>query len=449
MVNRQRLAGLIDFENSAALFSGVHRSFKFCLLTIGSGVAEAGFAFFLTDPAQLEQSERRFTLSPDQISRINPNTKTAPVFRARRDAELTAAIYDRVPVLIDMNKGPAGNPWHVEFRQGLFNMTSDSGLFRTAAQLAAQGLVRDGTGWVSQEGIQPKQAALALSGGHDAQHLDLSSGSAARAATRYVPLYEAKMIHQFDHRWATFVGEDSRDLTAQEKENPKTESSPRYWVAETELDNRLKLKGWSQQWLLGWRDITNVTNERTAIFSFLPKSAVGHTMPLFFSPLKCANLAAIQANFCSLTYDFVTRQSVGGTHLTYGYLKQLPILPPNAYDEAALAFIVPRVLELTYTSHSMAPFARDLGHDGPPFAWDEDRRAKLRAELDAWYALAYGLNRDELRYILDPKDVMGDDYPSETFRVLQKNELARYGEYRTRRLVLAAYDELLASALVV
>ena len=95
----------------------------------------------------------------------------------------------------------------------------------------------------------------------------------------------------------------------------------------------------------------------------------------------------------------------------------------------------------------MTPFARDLGYDGPPFAWDEDLRAQLRAELDAWYALAYGLTRDELRYVLDPKDVMGADYPSETFRVLQKNEIARYGEYRTRRLVLAAYDTLVAQGL--
>ena len=115
----------------------------------------------------------------------------------------------------------------------------------------------------------------------------------------------------------------------------------------------------------------------------------------------------------------------------------MPVLPPSAYTPAHLAFIIPRVLELTYTSHSMAPFARDLGYDGPPFAWDEDRRAQLRAELDAWYARAYGLTRDELRYILDPADVKGPDYPSETFRVLKTNEIRRFGEYRTARLVLA------------
>ena len=103
-------------------------------------------------------------------------------------------------------------------------------------------------------------------------------------------------------------------------------------------------------------------------------------------------------------------------------------------------WIVSRVLELTYTSHTLAPFARDVGYKGHPFPWDEDRRAGLRAELDAFYARAYGLTRDELRYILDPADVMGPDYPSETFRILKDNEMKRYGEYRTRRLVLEAWD---------
>ena len=140
--------------------------------------------------------------------------------------------------------------------------------------------------------------------------------------------------------------------------------------------------------------------------------------------------------------DFIARQKVGGTHLTYGYLKQFPILPPDFYTETNIDFIVHRVLELTYTAHDLQPWAQDLGYDGSPFTFDPDRRAQLRAELDAWYAKAYGLTRDELRYILDPADVMGDDYPSETFRVLKNNELKEFGEYRTRRLVLDAWDKL-------
>lgn len=144
----------------------------------------------------------------------------------------------------------------------------------------------------------------------------------------------------------------------------------------------------------------------------------------------------------SLVLDYAAKQKIAGTNLTYFYLKQFPILPPRFYTEPRLAYITPKVLELTYTSHSLSPFARDLGHDGPPFAWDEDRRALLRADLDAFYARAYGLTRDDLRYILDPADVKGADYPSETFRVLKEKEIRQHGEYRTRRLVLEAWDRM-------
>jgi len=151
-----------------------------------------------------------------------------------------------------------------------------------------------------------------------------------------------------------------------------------------------------------------------------------------------------------MTFDYLARQKVGGTHLTYGYLKQLPVLPPDRYSEADLAFIVPRVLELTFTAHDLKAWGQDLvaydrrpaAEKGRPFAWSSERRAQLRAELDAYYARLYVLSRDELRYILDPADVMGDDYPSETFRVLKEGEVRAYGEYRTRRLVLDAWDRL-------
>lgn len=443
IVEQARLAGLADFENSAPIFPDVHRSYKFSLLTLGSSDGPADFSFFLANVAQLTDERRRFTLSSADIARINPNTKTAPVFRAKADAELTARIYGRVPVLIEEGRGTAGNPWHAEFRQGLFNMTSDSSLFRTAAQLAALGLSRDGRDWVREGRAPTRQAVLALTGGRDAGYLDLSTGRAT-AAERWVPLYEAKMIHHYDHRWTTYEGADSRDVTLAEKADPDFEPAPRYWVQEREVTDRLADKGWRSGWLMGWRDICRATDERTVIASLFPRSAVGHTSPLFFLNAAPPLWPAFYANLSSLVLDFIARQKVGGTHLTYGYLNQFAILPPDAYNEPALAFIAPRVLELTYTSHAMSPFARDLGHTGTPFAWDEDRRANLRAELDAWYAHAYGVTRNELRYILDPKGVMGADYPSETFRVLQANERRRYGEYRTARLVLVAYDAMRA-----
>jgi hypothetical protein len=440
MIDGQRLASLIDFENRDSIFPSVHRSYKFSLLTLGRGVEEAQFSFFLTDAAQLTEPERHFTLTPADIARINPNTRTAPVFRSRADAELTAKIYSRVPVLIDETRGKDGNPWGLSFMR-MFDMANDSGLFRTAAQLEAAGYQRDGTDWVLPEGVTPRQRPLDLAGGRDRHSLDLQGGG-LRGIGRYVPLYEAKMIHQFDHRWATYDGSQSRDTTEAEKRDPKFEPEPRYWVPHDEVEARLASKGWTRGWLMGWRDICRSTDERTVIASAFPQLGVGHTCPLLFAEHSPALSVMPLGNMASLVLDFVARLKIGGTHLTYGYIKQLPILPPSAYSETDLEFLIHRILELTYTSHSMAPFARDLGYTGAPFPWDEDRRAYLRAELDAFYARAYGLTRDELRYILDPTDVKGSNYPSETFRVLKEREIRKYGEYRTAKLVLQAWDRL-------
>ena len=425
LVKNKRLAKLVDFENRAGLFASIDSRMKFSLLTLGRNEPLAEFAFFLTDPSQLLEPERNFTMSAEEIALINPNSGTAPVFRARYDAELTAKIFRAAPVLIREGEERLGNPWGLEFRQGLFNMTSDSEFFRTSAQLQTDGLGRDGMDWVRPNG-GPK-------------------------TIRYVPLYEAKMISFFDHRFAGYAarGDDRGyrvlpETTPEEHADPHFEVEPFYWVAQSDLEERLADRTKSL-WLLGWKDVTSATNERTAIFSIIPKVAVGHTLPLMFTTQGADRLTGLYANLNALVTDYTARNSVAGLHLTYGYLKQFPVFAPDFYTNPRLGFITPKVLELTYTSHSLAPFARDLGHDGPPFAWDEARRASLRADLDAFYARAYGLTRDELRYILDPADVKGPDYPSETFRVLKEKEIRHHGEYRTRRLVLAAWDRMEAN----
>lgn len=320
-----------------------------------------------------------------------------------------------MPVLIDEAHGAAGNPWGVSF-MAMLHMSNDSGLFRTAAQLRAAGARRNGPDWVYSDG------------------------------TRAVPMYEAKMIHQYDHRFGSYPDghiEDTRALprpTLEQQCDPKFEASPRYWVAESEVADRLAAKRWTRSWLMGWRDITNSTNERTLISGLVPVSGCGDKFLLMQPEVPPPFQVALYGCLNSLVCDYVARQKIGSTSFKYFTMKQISVPPPAAYTEADLAFIVPRVLELTYTSHAMAPFARDLGFEGKPFAWNEDRRAQLRAELDAFYARAYGLTRAELRYILNPEDAMGPGYPSETFRVLKKNEIARFGEYRTARLVLAAWD---------
>lgn len=254
------------------------------------------------------------------------------------------------------------------------------------------------------------------------------------------------MIHHFDHRYANSNADgDFYEVTLEQKASSEFEPSPRYWVPQAEVNDRLARQNWKSEWLLGWRNVCRSTDERTLIASIVPRAAVGHSMPLMFPIIADTRIAGFISCLTALTTDYVLRQKQGGINLTFGFLFQIPIQPPSFYNEPRLAFITPKVLELTYTSHSLAPFARDLGHDGPPFAWDEDRRAHLRADLDAFYARAYGLTRDELRYILDPADVKGPDYPSETFRVLKEKEIRLHGEYRTRRLVLAAWDRMEAN----
>ncbi|MFI0399107.1 MAG: Eco57I restriction-modification methylase domain-containing protein [Thiolinea sp.] len=219
--------------------------------------------------------------------------------------------------------------------------------------------------------------------------------------------------------------------------------------ARSQAEVRMLLNNWmdnrSPRWLIGWRDICRSTDERTVIASVMPRSGTDFTIRTNLYSKKCISslhYACFLANFNSLTFDFATRQKIGGTHLADFITKQLPVLLHDGYTSADLDFIVPRVLELTYTAHDLKDWAADLGYHGAPFAWDEERRAEIRAELDAYYARLYGLERDELRYILDPAEVMGEDYPSETFRVLKNREMKVFGEYRTQRLVLDAWDRL-------
>ncbi|KCV82350.1 hypothetical protein ATO10_08167 [Actibacterium atlanticum] len=409
LVKCKRLARLVDFENSKPIFPSVHRSFKFALLTIGHDEPAAHFAFFLTEPTQLAEPERNFTLSPADIAAINPNSKTAPVFRSRSDAELTAKIYLNSGVLIDEGKPDIGNSWGAYYIR-LIDYGDHSSELYTAERAASEGFEPSGADW------NKKLEVLR-------------------------PVYESKYVHQFDHRYARAEGSDGVELTSLSERESDYEFKPRYWIGSKFFDSLAARTEFKKKWFLAYRDIARSNDNRTLIASAIPRRPAARNLPVLgFDNSKPGHL--LLANMNSMVVDYVARQSLTGAHMTFTILKQLPILPPDFYTEPRLAFITPKVQELTYTSHSLAPFARDLGHDGPPFVWDEDRRANLRADLDAFYARAYGLTRDELRYILDPADVKGPDYPSETFRVLKEKEIRQHGEYRTRRLVLEAWDRM-------
>lgn len=457
IINNLHLVSVFDFENREYLFPTLHTKTKFCLLTICSKefTKEMQFAFYLTNVDQLKDNRKKFVLSKSDFWLLNPNTKTCPTFRTYYDSQLTKSIYGRVSVLIDENANL--NHWQVSFRQGLFNMSSDSHLFRTKNQLASNDFVLNGNIFIKRSNIEE----------------------------RYLPLYEAKMGWFFDHRFGSHQGLDAR---AKELPTPDENTyancnyivQPWYWVSEESVNNNLPNTNY--KWHLTFRSITDSRNERSGVFSVIPFSGVGNSSPLiFFEKRNTTNIVCLIGSFSSFVFDYCVRQKLSGMNMNFLFVKQYPVLAPDSFTSTIKRQIVPFVLELIYTAWDIKAFADDVwkdadadlraaiqqqweanqaatgGHEWappewceidpegyplPPFKWDEERRAVLKAELDAIYAKLYGLSTEELRYILDPQDVYGPDFPGETFRVLKEKEIKQFGEYRTRRLVLEAWERL-------
>ena len=408
LMSKRVLVSLFDCENREGIFPAVHRSTKFCLLTLTGGEQrgeEAEFLFFASQAEDLADRDRRFTLSAEEIELLNPNTKTCPIFRTRRDAEIAKGIYRRVPIL-DREGDPDGNPWGAFLKQGLLNMASDSGLFHTREELEGEDWTLEGNRFV-------------------------------RGGETMLPLYEGKMFHQFDHRWATYEpgkkpGEyELRAIGPAEHRDPEALALPRYWIAGTEVDSRLD--GHETGWLLGWRDICRVTDERTLIAGLTPRVAAPDNFLLMLD-VESDRAPLLLAVLNSFVADFVARQKIGNAHLKFFTMRQLPIPRPDAELGPYAEHLAGAVLELTYTATDLAGFAREQGFEGPPFGWDPERRALLRAELDAAMFHLYGVGREEAEWVMD------------TFPIVRRREEEEHGEYRTKRIVLEIFDEMQSAA---
>jgi uncharacterized protein (DUF433 family) len=451
MVENNRLSSLFDFENREKIFKDVDSRYKFCLLTLSGhdiGQTKARFGFFLTRVENLQDKLRIFSLSKDDFLKLNPNTKTCPVFRTEIDAKLTLKLYQKSKVLIDENSGD--NIWGVYYIR------------------------------------------LIHYGDH-ANEISMLYDENTKNRTENV--YEPKLFWQYDHRLASYKDCNKEDivngkpnqLTVIDKQVPSTRALGRYY-ASYELKNELfdKYPAYTKSWLMLYRDVSNSTNERTSISTIVSKVLASVASPGI--GFNCElNGFLLCSNLNSLVYDYLVRQKVSGVHYNWGLVKQVPVIPITGYTQNDIYIITKNLIELIYSSWDIKSFADDVwkeadselqtaitkqweenkaasgGHtwsppewcvdyglkpeedEGcplPPFKWDEERRALLKAELDAIYAKLYGLTTEELRYILDPHDVYDPDFPGETFRVLKEKEIRLFGEYRTRRLVLEAWERL-------
>jgi len=409
-LSNERLFAFYDFENEAKIFSDVDHRVRFAISTVtGSqrSVRRAKFAFLNRHISDVP--DKRFELAANEVLLINPNTGTLPMFRTRRDADITLGIFSRHPVLI-REQDPEGNPWGLSMPT-LFHMTNASALFKEAEDLTGSRF----NGWSYIQGNE-----------------------------EYVPLYEAKMLGHFDHRFGTYKGATQAQLNSgslprpsvDEHDDPSFELLARYWVRQPEVTNKLNDR-WSRGWLLGARGITNMGNERTFVPSVLPTSAVGNSFFLAFVDIPDRG-PLLHAAWSTLTFDYLARQKLSGSNVNQFVVKQLACPTPDTFDERTpwqantllSSWVLAHVLELSYTSRRLRPYASDLGDDGPPFHWDPDRRALLRADLDAGFLHIYGLDRVEAEHVLD------------SFFVTRKYEEKDLGEFRTKRLVLDAYDRM-------
>ena len=425
-----RLKALYDFENRRTrhnlkpFFEDVDSRFKFCAFVASPSPTEkaARCAFFLQSVSEIADPEVCFSLSAEDFARVNPNTGTAPIFRSKRDADLTTAIYGNAVPLIDRSSGEEAKAWPVKYLR-MFDMTNDSGLFRTRDELE------------NQEGGYP-----------------LGGNIYGSASGNWLPLYVGRMIHQFDHRAASVEVNEanlhnaalSGAVTEEQKADPDFVPTPQYWVRESDVDLPSDI-----EWTIAFRDIARTTDARTMIAAVVPNAGFGNKAPLLLPEnadayRSCADL--IVANLNSLTLDFVARSKVHSTSVNWYIAEQFPVIPPNRFEsvrfgsKSAAEVVRKATLELTYTAHDLAPFARDMGYVDEagsvkvPFIWDEERRLVLRAKLDAVFFCLYGIaDRDDIRYIYS------------TFPIIERQEKAAYGgKYRSCELCLAYMNALAA-----
>ena len=427
LASARRVGAILDFENrNPAFFDDVDGRFKFCVFLMSGPsrtFASTDCAFFLHNIADIPR--RSFALSAEDFQRVNPNTGTAPVFRVKRDADIAKAVYATQPVMAT-HTGVGHRVFPVRLMQ-MINLATDSGLFRDRSWLDGNGFYR------------------------------VAGNRYINKRDEFRPLYEGKLVQAFNHR-ASGVKLNKANVRrqAQEVPSPSQALNNPDWFPEPQFFLRLRdvpLPS-ALEWILTYKDITASTNSRTMIACIIPRAGAGHTLPIIipdFPPEPTGNEAAMKewrgavaamivdyisyaplmlATLNSLPLDYLARQKVQSTHLSWYIVEQLPVIRRNEFDKKIgktkiADFIRGEVLRLTYTAHDMAPFAHDMDCDGPPFAWDEDDRRHRRARLDALFFRLYGIDEKDAAYILD------------TFPIVREQDEAAFGRYLTKDLVLA------------
>jgi len=507
LISQSKLISLFDFENRKPLFKGVDRTIKFSLITIGKSNRTI-VAFKLKDVPDLLDARRHVEIDAATLKLLNPNTLNAPIARSSKDMELLRGIYGRLPVfsLLDRNDGRSGDVWPIAFKT-MFHMSGDSDQFTERAAPGSVPLyeskmvhifdhrwnqfsdnLNDSDG---DESDSDQTVGVSLSNKQDPV-FSVSprywvSGNLARSRLARLPVELIRAYLSKDSSfedvltayvcaaikhllrpssledyvpWAKKLSPDEGLSAAVEHYDPPPRSIVGF-IDELKIASsaamafEMMLEKTSPKWLFGWRAISKPANARTLIPCIYPFGGTGHSIVNIIAEMPADLSCILYSQLASLVMDYVARSKIGGTNLSLNYFNQFPTIRPESLQKRDFDFIVPRVLELTYTANDMKGFyedvvrcspkydTREAAFHGLPFVFDPTRRMIVRAELDAYWAFLWGMRRDELRFVLDPHELFGSDYPSETFRCLREGEIKEFGEYRTQRLVLEAWDRII------
>lgn len=341
------ITGLFCFENNKEIFEGVHRSFKFVVLTFVKGGRTDTFptAFMRHEVAELERFPKEGSLSipVELVRRISPDSLTIMEFNKNIEIQIIEKML-KFQSLADKDK----NSWNISLTRE-FDMTNDSALFKT----------------------------------------EFKAGR--------LTLYEGKMIHQFDPSFS-----EGR-YCVDEKDARKS------LVGRGHSDNEQKLD--YQHYRLGIRAIARNTDMRTLIAGPIPKNIFCGNSILASKRvdvnLSNSELIYAQAVLNSFTVDFYLRQMVSA-NINMFYIYQLPV-PRLTEKDPAFCPIVERAVRLICTTPEFDDLAKEAGIGShKQGVTSEVERGRLRAELDGLIAHLYGLTEEEFAYILTTFPLVAD-----------------------------------------
>lgn len=413
LLSTQSLVAFYGFENEDLIFPHITNKVKFGLLTMAGRevwIEQPWFTAHIRQPSEIADPEKRYALTVDEIRAINPNTLNLPAFRWSKDAKVTAAIHMAAPILIEKQEATVlRNDWKVRFRR-MFDMANDSGSF------------------IDHEEVVPlmKERVGALAVLDDGRQV--------------YPLYEGKMFWHYDHRYGTYENQTEKQankgvlprVTNGQHADPCYQIQPRYWIDASLTEAALTDEA-SHRWFFTWRDLG--PSERSLVGTIIPRTAAGHKAPVMICDHSPAERVVLATVLSSLVADYGVRQKTNA--MTFFVVEQAAVLERSSLLEnsfwlggSARDWLLPRAFELFYTNQELFALCQDLGCDHPPFVWNFERRTLIQAEIDAAMLHLYGLNGGQAEWVLD------------SFTVLQKYEERDHGEFRTKRLVLAAYDAM-------